>query len=270
MRGSRYRPDVPSVGAGSIPACAGQPSRPPILDSVPRVYPRVCGAAQFPPPPSRRGPRSIPACAGQPIHGSAATSSHAVYPRVCGAAYCQVRSVAAYWGLSPRVRGSLGGFNHPRYVVGSIPACAGQPVTHRSGRFGIWVYPRVCGAAVTNMRMRRSSHGLSPRVRGSRLPRLPRVRPYRSIPACAGQPPPSSSTCPPGSVYPRVCGAASGTDIRCPFNPGLSPRVRGSLHLAPTAECGLGSIPACAGQPVYAVTPSAAEGVYPRVCGAAP
>ena len=51
------------------------------------------------------------------------------------------------------------------------------------------------------------------------------------------------------------------------FRQGLSPRVRGNLHLEAAQEAPGGSIPACAGEPnpVWPRLPSRA--VYPRVCG---
>ena len=68
-----------------------------------------------------------------------------VYPRVCGgtellAAYDSVED-----GLSPRVRGNprrpAAGIRLP----GSIPACAGEPITAPSIPVRQGVYPRVCG-----------------------------------------------------------------------------------------------------------------------------
>ena len=50
---------------------------------------------------------------------------------------------------------------------------------------------------------------------------------------------------------------------------GLSPRVRGSRGRLPTATTGLGSIPACAGEPGYDGATGLINQVYPRVCGGA-
>ncbi len=54
-------------GPRSIPACAGEPSRPGVASADSRVYPRVCGGT--PPQPLSYAPllRSIPACAGEPL-----------------------------------------------------------------------------------------------------------------------------------------------------------------------------------------------------------
>ena len=54
-----------------------------------------------------------------------------------------------------------------------------------------------------------SGSGLSPRVRGNRITRLPNTRVTGSIPACAGEPTeiPAMEEC--RRVYPRVCGGTS-------------------------------------------------------------
>ena len=126
VRGSPHRITV-GVGSymGSIPACAGEPTSTgrPLFGSIPacageprveettignnRVYPRVCGGALS-------------------EHISIVPRQR-VYPRVCGGARsirCHRRLVS---GLSPRVRGSLVGLSQDVVLVGSIPACAGEP-----------------------------------------------------------------------------------------------------------------------------------------------
>ena len=86
VRGNRARVAALDAGAGSIPACAGEPARSTGGRRPPRVYPRVCGGTvgASPPRPHATGlsprvrgnlrsgskralaPRSIPACAGEP------------------------------------------------------------------------------------------------------------------------------------------------------------------------------------------------------------
>ena len=110
--------------AGSIPACAGEPAEASVSHDLlsQRVYPRVCGGTL-----GRRLRRPlIPACAGEPV------------PRISG--------------LSPRVRGNLGGTT--RQLVSA------------SSR----VYPRVCGGTTQSRPSSGLILGLSPRVRGN-LPR---------------------------------------------------------------------------------------------------
>ena len=205
---------------GSIPACAGEPSRWRTTVRLPslRVYPRVCGGAST-------------------SYEILPSSRCEVYPRVCGGAR-STPSVMVKWhqGLSPRVRGSLAFTVAPLIaaMAGSIPACAGEPTSLRSAVSATRVYPRVCGGAISRTCMGHSSRGLSPRVRGSldalKLPRV--TSESRSIPACAGEPSDSTgaSPCSLQRVYPRVCGGATlKTKVALSVNcKGLSPRVRGS------------------------------------------
>ena len=70
-----------------------------------------------------------------------------------------------------------------------------------------------------------------------------------SIPACAGEPLPSTSLTRHRRVYPRVCG---GTSLRFGWSvpgDGLSPRVRGNPDGQFLKVNNGGSIPACAGEP---------------------
>ena len=113
-------------------------------------------------------PRSIPACAGEPV------AVHVV-GRFVG-------------GLSPRVRG-----NQPEVPIvydgrRSIPACAGEPSRPSPCVTLTRVYPRVCGGTSQAQHVHAHPRGLSPRVRGNRLPRLRFTFQKRSIPACAGEP----------------------------------------------------------------------------------
>ena len=89
----------------------------------------------------------------------------------------------------------------------------------------------------------------------------------RSIPACAGEPPPNGTGGGKGGVYPRVCG---GNHIWPQWgirNHGLSPRVRGKPLGARCRRRATRSIPACAGETGFDRIACRPEWVYPRVCG---
>ena len=93
------------------------------------------------------------------------------------------------------------------------------------------------------------AEGLSPRVRGNRLLNQERHGDIRSIPACAGEPGSCAAAGAGLEVYPRVCGGTlTGSCALLPAQ-GLSPRVRGNLALNDFCGGGMGSIPACAGEP---------------------
>ena len=70
--------------------------------------------------------------------------------------------------------------------------------------------------------------GLSPRVRGNLCWSIQAMTPYRSIPACAGEPTPVVTPTTPVTVYPRVCGGTPISHKRSEEKRGLSPRVRGN------------------------------------------
>ena len=150
---------------------------------------------------------------------------------------------------------------------GSIPACAGEPA--RSVRLAavFGVYPRVCGGTYSQRGTSPSGTGLSPRVRGNRAAAETLFHRAGSIPACAGEPVPSSAAPSRIGVYPRVCGGTR-IVVRVPlFPPGLSPRVRGNRRFRHGIGRTRRSIPACAGEPDpgHPIRPSSQ--VYPRVCG---
>ena len=177
------------VKEGSIPACAGEPSRSSLHNWVQTVYPRVCGGTmialcprcherglsprvrgnQCTPPAGPAIVRSIPACAGEPFPPMSNGSTRTVYPRVCGGT--NDRMLAYLWraGLSPRVRGNQRPDAGLPLAGRSIPACAGEPTLRFKPRRRAGVYPRVCGGTSIIRNVICSIRGLSPRVRGNPL-----------------------------------------------------------------------------------------------------
>ena len=131
----------------SIPACAGEPVPMYLVSPLGPVYPRVCGGTEYNDLPTAaahglsprvRGNlgcavvkstsrRSIPACAGEPPQSRSARGMRRVYPRVCGGTQNGSLSTPLGTGLSPRVRGNLLRTAPCSVLVGSIPACAGEP-----------------------------------------------------------------------------------------------------------------------------------------------
>ena len=129
------------------------------------------------------------------------------------------------------------------------------------------VYPRVCGGTGLLLLRVVGLLGLSPRVRGNRVPFPAAGLGGGSIPACAGEPDchlDAASHC---RVYPRVCGGTTLRRLRPMVRSGLSPRVRGNRTDQHEAGMHMGSIPACAGEPAGRVGLHWSVRVYPRVCG---
>ena len=170
-------------------------------------------------------------------------------------------------GLSPRVRGNRVSAPSGPSSLGSIPACAGEPLRLSLDWSALSVYPRVCGGTAHRTSAHGNAHGLSPRVRGNRSPNHWSFCWFGSIPACAGEPYADDGLLLPGRVYPRVCGGTSGRGCVRPERSGLSPRVRGNLGREHPVRLRERSIPACAGEPAGLVWPGRAGEVYPRVCG---
>ena len=168
-------------------------------------------------------------------------------------------------GLSPRVRGSRHFQDRRRNESGSIPACAGEPKEDGFEKSHLTVYPRVCGGATFKKKRLPHRPGLSPRVRGSHGDPVAMSRPWRSIPACAGEPSTGSGLTRTTPVYPRVCGGALIADNSGDELWGLSPRVRGSLRGLPAQPPAPRSIPACAGEPWRRWLRWPRVRVYPRV-----
>ena len=208
VRGNHALPHPGNPGAGSIPACAGEPMERRLGAAACWVYPRLCGGTLPPTPPQnsesglsppvrgnlctdtgrQAGRGSIPACAGEPPSHSRIPSLNRVYPRLCGGTDLPRSQPAAPAGLSPPVRGNLCQLRRNPAAARSIPACAGEPLGSGSRSSPGRVYPRLCGGTVGVNPMHNPRRGLSPPVRGNRIRdcQIPIRR--RSIPACAGEP----------------------------------------------------------------------------------
>ena len=269
VRGNPLDPVAGRLARGSIPACAGEPPTNSLAMAKPRVYPRVCGGTPRAPrgnltfwglsPRVRGNPRrgdvqpalagSIPACAGEPSPERSWTRAWRVYPRVCGGTRRGRCVHTVCEGLSPRVRGNPRRPRRGRRRGGSIPACAGEPGRPRWPAAGRWVYPRVCGGTHKGRYKGVSRAGLSPRVRGNRRIAGFGAGGRGSIPACAGEPTPSSVRPALRRVYPRVCGGTNRGVAQRQRVRGLSPRVRGNRRNTLRRALRQRSIPACAGEP---------------------
>ena len=110
------------------------------------------------------------------------------------------------------------------------------------------------------------AYGLSPRVQGNQRALLGGQRRVRSIPACAGEPPPELDGPILFEVYPRVCRGTRRLAAVPEPNTGLSPRVQGNRWKSGERKIVLRSIPACAGEPSPTYNLPLARTVYPRVC----
>ena len=190
-----------------IPAHAGQTTSGLPGSVTSSDHPRACGANQRKSlglgrqrgsSPRMRGKRPSPCCgprpsriipahAGQTNSVPAKRSSHADHPRACGANVMVPSACMLMVGSSPRMRGK----RHPpspcNPVMRIIPAHAGQTVSNSSRTSARSDHPRACGANPALSVMTAAPAGSSPRMRGKRAGHRLRPRPYRIIPAHAGQ-----------------------------------------------------------------------------------
>ena len=193
---------------GSIPARAGEPRAAFFARSARRVYPRPCGGTRqldnlvwrykgLSPPVRGNLPQviglvvvigSIPARAGEPGGWSTPPSRSWVYPRPCGGTIAGPTSNSICLGLSPPVRGNRYPVERPQHPHGSIPACAGEPLSWMHQSRQAQVYPRPCGGTTQYFCIVIPLWGLSPPVRGNRRAGWRRPCSIRSIPARAGEP----------------------------------------------------------------------------------
>ncbi len=150
------------------------------------LSPRVRGNPAFPTP-IEDGARSIPACAGEPTPDLVGDLWGQVYPRVCGGTGTNRYTCKEPNGLSPRVRGNRPRFGKQYSKIGSIPACAGEPIGGCMSAREPSVYPRVCGGTEQGNPTRNTCGGLSPRVRGNLCEAKHMIERRGSIPACAGE-----------------------------------------------------------------------------------
>ena len=129
VRGRPMAPRLFSLGAGNIPACAGQTNFCWSLSRSFAEHPRMCGAdnSSRSTPRRRHGTsphvrgrldrssyhtrrsRNIPACAGQTRPWSLTRATRREHPRMCGADMRISTRQAALGGTSPHVRGRPAG-----------------------------------------------------------------------------------------------------------------------------------------------------------------
>ena len=192
---------------GSIPASAGERGHGGYSRSSLRVYPRERGGTMKYRwrPISNRGlsPRargnalqhfgrrhrrgSIPASAGERGGQGCRYPQTWVYPRERGGTCELLERNLDFQGLSPRARGNACHRLLKIQLSGSIPASAGERVSHCAITFAYRVYPRERGGTILIAGYVAGRLGLSPRARGNDCKCKWRDHDYGSIPASAGE-----------------------------------------------------------------------------------
>ena len=189
------------------------------------------------------------------------------HPRVCGE-HLEVGTPFRHTlGSSPRMRGTPEDLPEDSFVLGIIPAYAGNTRIVSSPFRRIWDHPRVCGEHETLPHVQLDIEGSSPRMRGTPAITPPSVRLTGIIPAYAGNTNSVSHTIGTSGDHPRVCGEHHGAESDSEGLEGSSPRMRGT----PAPRTGIsrptGIIPAYAGNTCACSRPRSRRRDHPRVCG---
>ena len=192
--------------AGITPARAGNSGRIPLLMTMLKDHPRVCGEQHVGlsrrlgrkgSPPRVRGTgepgtdaevvnRITPACAGNSLIGAGQAGQNGDHPRVCGEQGPIGSRGGSTTGSPPRVRGTACAGPGLALVWTITPACAGN----RDPPFWLLVgsgdHPRVCGEQDAEGHGPGAGVGSPPRVRGTANEVTTSTATTRITPACAG------------------------------------------------------------------------------------
>ena len=190
-----------------------------------------------------------------------------VYPRTGGGNGRSDFPPSVNPGLSPHGRGKPTVMALMAERGRSIPARAGETGYRERIRMGKTVYPRTGGGNYRRLGRYPLGEGLSPHGRGKRVDVSPGALTAGSIPARAGETPPSRN----GPVHPKVYPRTGGGNFPAPFagslGPGLSPHGRGKPNVAAYGQLINRSIPARAGETTIGRSSRGAPPVYPRTGG---
>ncbi len=152
-------------------------------------------------------------------------------------------------------------------ILGTIPACTGEPADQEAVGACQRDYPRVHGGTQGRLRLLLSHLGLSPRARGNRLSHADADPLKGTIPACTGEPFLSNASRHSSGDYPRVHGGTAAQTPEPDSGRGLSPRARGNPGRTGAVSSTGGTIPACTGEPNPLHGTSGERRDYPRVHG---
>ena len=157
-----------------------------------------------------------------------------------------------FHGSSPRMRGTPCAFPAVTRCHRFIPAHAGNTARPRLQGFVGAVHPRACGEHSRLTDTERSTHGSSPRMRGTLLRDDGTLWLNRFIPAHAGNTPCSRPSPFPSSVHPRACGEHVKPLALAFLIAGSSPRMRGTRSASVYSVLDHRFIPAHAGNTLVA------------------
>ena len=148
-----------------------------------------------------------------------------------------------------------------------IPAGAGNILNHDSSYLSTAVHPRGCGEHHYANGKVQPIDGSSPRVRGTYHSPRRYNKPFRFIPAGAGNISPEKMKRWAEAVHPRGCGEHFPFLFKSTYYSGSSPRVRGTFNIPNPLSKVCRFIPAGAGNMGWQRVRSSSSPVHPRGCG---
>ena len=269
-------PTSNATGRRAIPAWAGNATDRASRRTPATGHPRVGGERACHRPPRRcpAGPsprgrgtldtlaldevdlRAIPAWAGNAINWVSSSTPKAGHPRVGGERETELLIVLAFYGPSPRGRGTRWNPSASQRSSRAIPAWAGNartpaaPPTTRTG------HPRVGGERPPADDPTPIAAGPSPRGRGTHFQRRRRPCYARAIPAWAGNATDAANATGENQGHPRVGGERTEAAARAELDTGPSPRGRGTRRCGGAVHGLDRAIPAWAGN-AFPVRPRA-------------
>ncbi len=150
-----------------------------IIGSSPRVRGTAINFTNFTP-----SGRFIPAGAGNGTESRTTNLLLPVHPRGCGERKIFSTATRCLCGSSPRVRGTVALESVAFQLKRFIPAGAGNGKSLSQGFIIFPVHPRGCGERPLGRAYNRTTHGSSPRVRGTDLLQLYEITSNFQRPKC--------------------------------------------------------------------------------------
>ena len=191
--------------------------------------------------------RFIPAPAGNRAESYNGYWLGPVHPRACGEQGLHPGDEGSTPGSSPRLRGTVATAGTAQAITRFIPAPAGNSLPVKCPALGQTVHPRACGEQMFFTSPRTSTHGSSPRLRGTGSVSSWRTPQCRFIPAPAGNSSANHTNFGGRPVHPRACGEQTVVGVLGLRKNGSSPRLRGTVTASLSTELFYRFIPAPAG-----------------------
>ena len=209
----------------------------------------------------------IPACAGNSPPCARCCAGTRDHPRVRGEQIISRYMREPSPGSSPRARGTEDDVPEFRITAGIIPACAGNSSPSTARRHPERDHPRVRGEQLASAFNVEYAKGSSPRARGTACQLIEAHAVVGIIPACAGNRPRPRPARRRWRDHPRVRGEQAIQKSNPGFDPGSSPRARGTAESPCRSASDLRIIPACAGNSLACRTRCRCYRDHPRVRG---